>query len=149
MSDSEVNKIENDVPVPVVTFSRWVYAIVLGASLVFQFPFGITILLALILPGLLFGRRWNFIGRVAKVILKKRLANAETEDRRLIQFNNILLVLMLIAAQVAFLAGLHGIAWTIIGAVIGITGLALSGYCVGCLFYYRFKLYRYKFSITN
>ncbi len=149
MSNVEKQNAAGDVPVPVVTFSRWIYAVTLALSLVFQFSYGVTILLALLLPGLLFGKRWNLIGRVGKMLLKKRLSGSESEDAKLIQFNNWLLVIMLLTAQTAFLAGLNLAAWIIVAAVIGVTGVALSGFCVGCFFYYHFKLYRYKFSINN
>lgn len=149
MSNAEKQHTADGVPVPVVIFSRWVYAVTLVLSLVFQFSYGVTILLVLLLPGLLFGKKWNLIGRVGKTLLKKRLPGSETEDARLLQFNNWILVLMLLAAQAAFIAGLHVTAWVIVIAVIIVTGIALSGFCVGCFLYYHFKLYRYKFSINN
>jgi hypothetical protein len=149
MSNVEKQNTADGVPVPVVTFSRWVYAVTLVLSLVFQFSYGVTILLVLLLPGLLFGKKWNLIGRVGKKLLKNRIPGSETEDARLLQFNNWLLVFMLLAAQVAFIAGLKVTAWVIVVAVIIVTGVALSGFCVGCFLYYHFKLYRYKFSINN
>ena len=135
-----------DVPVPVVVLSRWVYVIILTASLVAQIPLGTTLLLALLVPSLFFGKKWNIIGRVGTALLKSNLNNTEYEDRRLIHFNNVLLVIMLSASQFAFIAGVPMLAWSIIGTVIGVTGLALSGFCIGCVLYYRFKLYRYRFS---
>lgn len=149
MSNVEKQHTAEGVPVPIVTFSRWVYAVTLVLGLVFQFSYGVTILLVLVLPGLLFGRKWNLIGRVGKKLLKKRLPGSETEDTRLLQFNNWLLVFMLLAAQVAFIAGLNLMAWVIVVAIIIVTGIALSGFCIGCFFYYHFKLYRYRFSINN
>jgi hypothetical protein len=149
MSNIEKPKIVDGVPVPVVTFSRWIYTITLVLSLAFQFQYGITILLILLVPGLLFGRKWNFIGRAGKGLLSKRLPGSEIEDARLLQFNNWLLVIMLLAAQIAFLAGFRIAAWAIVIAIIGVTGVALSGFCVGCFLYYHFKLYRYRFSINN
>ena len=147
-NNNEHSKIDG-VPVPVVTFSRWIYAVTLALSLIFQISYGITFLLILVVPGLLFGRKWNFIGRVGKILLRKHLPGSETEDARLLQFNNWLLVIMLLAAQITFLAGFKFAAWSIVAALIGVTSLALSGVCVGCFLYYHFKLYRYRFSVNN
>ncbi len=149
MSNIEKQNGREGVPLPVVTFSRWIYAVTLALSLVFQFSYGVTVLLLLLLPGLLFGKKWNLIGQIGKKLLKRRIPGSEIEDAKLIQFNNWLLVIMLLAAQTAFLAGLNIAAWIIVTAVIGVTGVALSGFCVGCFFYYHFKLYRYRFSINN
>lgn len=152
----EENKIEHsftenpeDVPVKIVNFSRWVYFLLLLISLLTQLQYGITLLLALLLPSLIWGRKWNFIGRVGKLILRKRGSDIQYESRRLIYFNNIILVTLLFLAQGAFISGFNKTAWGFVVLVIIANGLALSGYCVGCVLYYRFKLYKYKILGDN
>ena len=134
-----------DVPLPVLAFSRWVYFIILASGILLQKPWETTLLLVVLLPAVLFGKKWNLIGRFGKILLASKIPGSLYEDRRLIQFNNTLLVIMLVFAQVAFFTGNNIIGWIITSLAIAATGLALAGYCVGCFLYYRFKLYKYKF----
>lgn len=135
-----------DVPIPVLTFTRWVYFIILVSSILLQNPWETTVLLVLLLPVVIFGKKWNIIGRFGKKLLASKITGSLYEDRRLIQFNNTLLVIMLILAQAAFLTGNRVIGWVITSMAIAATGLALAGYCVGCYLYYKFKLYKYYLS---
>ena len=141
----ELTNNPKDVPIPVLNFSRWVYFIILVSGIVLQKPWETSILLVLLLPVILFGKKWNIIGRVGKSLLASRIQGSLYEDRRLIQFNNILLVIMLILAQIAFVTGNNIIGWVITSMAIAATVLALAGYCVGCFLYYKFKLYKYRF----
>ena len=134
-----------DVPLPVLAFTRWVYFIILASGILLQKPWETTLLLVVLLPAVLFGKKWNLIGRFGKKLLASKIPGSLYEDRRLIQFNNTLLVIMLVFAQVAFFTGNNIIGWIITSMAIAATGLALAGYCVGCFLYYRFKLYKYKF----
>jgi hypothetical protein len=134
-----------NIPLPVLTFTRWVYFIILASGILLQKPWETTLLLFLLLPVVLLGKKWNLIGRLGKKLLASKIPGSLYEDRRLIQFNNTLLVIMLVFAQVAFFTGNNIIGWVITSMAIAATGLALSGYCVGCFLYYRFKLYKYKF----
>jgi hypothetical protein len=134
-----------DVPIPVLTFTRWVYFIILVSGILLQNPWETTVLLVLLLPVVLFGKRWNIIGLLGKKVLASKIPGSQYEDRRLIQFNNTLLVIMLVFVQIAFLSGNKIIGWVITSIAIAATGLALAGYCVGCFLYYRFKLFKYKF----
>jgi hypothetical protein len=147
----EENKVHNltrdlkDVPIPVLNFTRWIYFIILVSGIILQKPWETTLLLVLLFPVVLFGKKWNIIGRFGKKLLASKIPGSLYEDRRLIQFNNTLLVIMLILAQVAFLTGNKVIGWAITSMAIAATGLALAGYCVGCFLYYKFKLYKYRF----
>ena len=134
-----------DIPIPVLNFTRWVYFIILVSGILLQKPWETTLLLVLLLPVVIFGKKWNIIGRFGKKLLASKIPGSLYEDRRLIQFNNTLLVIMLILAQIAFVTGNNIIGWLITSMAIAATGLALVGYCVGCFLYYRFKLYRYRF----
>jgi hypothetical protein len=134
-----------DVPVPVVNFSRWVNLITLLISIIFQRPLITTLLLLLVIPSLLLGKKWNIIGRTGKALLLKRNNKPlQFEDRRLIRFNNIILITLLTIAQIFFVFKLNIIAWSAVVLVIIANGLALAGFCVGCVIYYKFKIYKYK-----
>jgi hypothetical protein len=147
----EENKVHNltrnpkDVPIPVLNFTRWIYFIILVSGIILQKPWETTMLLVLLFPVVLFGKKWNIIGRFGKKLLASKIPGSLYEDRRLIQFNNTLLVIMLILAQIAFITGNIVIGWVITSMAIAATGLALAGYCVGCFLYYKFKLYKYRF----
>ena len=147
----EENKVHNltrdpkDVPIPVLNFTRWIYFIILVSGILLQKPWETTMLLVLLFPVVLFGKKWNIIGRFGKKLLASKIPGSLYEDRRLIQFNNTLLVIMLILAQIAFITGNIVIGWLITSMAIAATGLALAGYCVGCFLYYKFKLYKYRF----
>jgi hypothetical protein len=148
----EENKVHNltrdpkDVPIPVLNFTRWIYFIILVSGIILQKPWETTMLLVLLFPVVIFGKKWNIIGRFGKKLLASKIPGSLYEDRRLIQFNNTLLVIMLILAQIAFITGNIVIGWVITSMAIAATGLALAGYCVGCFLYYKFKLYKYRFS---
>lgn len=129
---------------PLVTFSRWVYVVVLVAAFALQQPWLTTLVLALVLPGLIWGRQANLLAHLGRRIFGASLAQAVREDRRLIYFNNLLLVVMLGLAQPAFWLGQPMIGWALTGMVAAAAGLALAGYCIGCTLFYQFKLYQYK-----
>lgn len=133
-----------DVPLPLVTFSRWVYFTFLLGSILTRFELGISTLFLLLLPAVVLGPRWNSIGIVGKKLLKNSLKDTAYEDRQLIRFNNILLLTFLAVAQIAFVTGFTITGWVIVSLAIAANGLALAGYCIGCVFYFQFKLYRYK-----
>jgi hypothetical protein len=134
----------DDIPVPIVILSRWVYVTVLLAAVLLQQPWLTTVILAIVLPPVLWGRKWNVIGMVGRKLYGAQLRTAEREDRSLIHFNNMIVVVLLGLAQVAFLLGDGLVGWILTGMVILAAGLALAGFCVGCVIYYQFKLTRYK-----
>jgi hypothetical protein len=139
----ELTRNPQDIPVPIVNFGRWVNLIFLLAGLLTRQPWLTTILFIILLPGFVFGGKWNFIGRTGKYFLGYRLKGSLYEDKKLIKFNNLLLMIMLLMAQIAFLAGTPLTGWVISLLAIAANGLALAGYCVGCVIYYKFRLYRY------
>jgi hypothetical protein len=131
-----------DVPLPVVTFTRWVYlALALGAYLLQQ-PLLLTVLLALVLPSVVLGKRYNVLGTLGRQIYRTSLADAPREDRRLIHFNNFLVVSFLLLAHVAFALNAATIAWVFALFIVVATGLALAGFCVGCVFFFALKIDR-------
>lgn len=139
-----------DIPVPVVNFSRWVYLITLLASLVAQQPLGTTFLFVILLPSIFLGNKWSVIGQIGKALfIRGNNKPLQYEDKQLIFFNNIILISLLTIAQIFFILELDIIAWSAIGLLIIANGLALAGYCVGCVIYYRFKIYKYKLFGKN
>ena len=56
--------------------------------------------------------------------------------------NNTIAAILLGGAQLAFLLGLEAVGWGLSLAVATAAGVALAGFCVGCFFYYRYRVYR-------
>ena len=139
----ELTRNPHDIPVPIVNFGRWVNLIFLLAGLLTMQPWLTTALFVILLPGYILGGNWNFIGTIGKKLLASKLKGSLYEDRKLIKFNNMLLMVMLFLAQIAFLVPNPIIGWGISVMAIAANGLALAGYCVGCVIYYKFRLYRY------
>lgn len=139
----ELTRNPQDIPVPIVNFGRWVNLIFLLAGIITREPWIVTLLFVLLLPGFILGGKWNFINRIGKKLLVSKLKGTLYEDKKLIRFNNFLLMIMLFMMQIAFLAGSALTGWAISLLAIAANGLALAGYCVGCVIYYKFRLYRY------
>lgn len=146
---SEQNKRPLDIPLPIVNFSRAVYALTLGAAFALQQPIITTILLLIVSLGVVGGAQWNVINRLGRIILGKRIAAnpaVPLEDVRLIRFNNLIVIALLGAAQTAFwVTHTAFVGWVFVGLIIAASVAALAGFCVGCVLYYQFKLHKYKF----
>jgi hypothetical protein len=137
-----------DIPLPIVTFSRWVYALTLGVALVARQPLITTALLVVVVIGLVGGARWNIINRLGRALFARRIASdvaVVLEDYRVIRFNNLIVVGLLTAAQLAFVLNAGLVGWVLVAMIIAASSAALAGFCVGCLLYYQFKLHRYRF----
>lgn len=135
----------DDIPLPIVTLSRWFYLVCLLAGFLLQQPLLTTLVLVVVLPPLWWGKRWNLLAHVGRRLYGAKLAAAPREDRRLIRFNNLILATLLGVAQIFFLSGLHVVGWGLVLAVCGAVIAALAGYCVGCALYFQLKLHRYRF----
>jgi hypothetical protein len=139
----ELTRNPQDIPVPIVNFGRWTNLLFLLTALLTNQPWLTTVLFILILPGFIFWGKWNVVGRIGKKLLASKIKGSLYEDKKLIWFNNLLLVIMIFLTQIAFIAGNFLIGWGITLMAITANGFALAGYCVGCVIYYRFRLYRY------
>ncbi len=130
------------VPMPIVTLNRWVLLLGVAVGLVTQQPLVTTLLCVLLLPAVLFGQRGSLIAALGRRLFARAIPGAEREDRRLMRFNNSIALILLAAAQLAFLAGAPLIGWALALMVAVAAGVALAGFCVGCFLYYQFKLQR-------
>ena len=137
---------DRDIPLPIVHLNRWVLVVGVVGGLILRQPLLTTALFLVVLSAVLFGRRGSLIFQVGKRLLAKRNAKAlnagEVEDPRLMRFNNTIAAILLGGAQLAFLLGLEAVGWGLSLAVATAAGVALAGFCVGCFFYYRYRVYR-------
>jgi hypothetical protein len=135
---------EDGVPLPVVTLNRSVLLGGVALGLIAQQPLVTTLLFALLLPAVIYGQRGSPIAAVGRRLFARQILTAEREDRRLMRFNNTIALVLLGAAQLAFLAGLPLLGWVFALMVAVAAGIALAGFCFGCFLYYQFKLHRYR-----
>src|ERR1035437_7942917 len=91
----ELTRNPQDIPVPIVNFGRWVNLIFLLAGILTRQPWLSTVLFVMLLPGFVFGGKWNIVGRIGKKFLASKLKGSLYEDKKLIRFNNLLLMVML------------------------------------------------------
>jgi L-asparagine transporter-like permease len=134
----------NGIPMPIVTLNRSVLlsGIVLGYIL--QQPLFTTALFLIVLPAVLWGQKASLIYFTGSRLFRKLNQNAETESPLLMRFNNSIAVIMLGAAQLAFLFGATQTGW-IISAMVALAALvAICGFCFGCYLYFQFNMQRYK-----
>ena len=139
---SNTDSCEDGIPYPIVAVNR---GIIVGGVLLALWtnqPLITTVILALLLPAALFGRRASPIFRIGSVLFREAIAHAPVEDQRVQRFNNIIAVVMLGAAQIAFLLGTAWLGWVFSVAVAFAALVALCGFCVGCFLYFQFRINR-------
>lgn len=132
------------IPMPIVKLNRWTLVIGIIIGLLIQQPLFTTLLFLILLPAVLFGQRRSLIFQVGKRVFARQNAHAETEDKRLMRFNNLIATLLLGFAQVAFILGAPVVGWALALMVAVAATVALAGFCVGCFIYYQFRLQRYR-----
>lgn len=134
--------LSDGVPLPIVKLNRWTLVVGITLGFLMQQPLWTTALFVVLLLAVLGGPRWSLIHSIGTRLLRRQIATAEREDRRLMRFNNTLAVLLLGAAQIAFVAGVPLVGWLLAGMVVVAASVALAGFCVGCFVYFQFKLHR-------
>lgn len=127
------------VPLPIVTFNRWILVVGVVIGVIAQQPLATTLLFLLLLPSVLLGQRWSPIAALGSRLFARRIAGADREDKRLMRFNNSIALVLLGAAQIAFIAGLPVAGWALSLMVAVAAAIALAGFCIGCFLYYQFK----------
>ena len=132
------------IPLPYVNFARIVYLIFIISSILLQNIYILSSLSILLLLSLIVGNRLNLIGYIGRKAVRFDLESVKYEDTKAIHFNNYLLIAMLIISQVAYLGGYLKISLSFAILAIAAIILALSGYCIGCVIYYKYKIYQYK-----
>jgi len=132
------------VPMPIVTLNRWLLVGGVLLAFVFQQLLLTTALLALTLPGVLFGPALNPVVALGKRLLAARIQGSEREDRQLQRFNNAIAASLLGLAQVAFLAELPAVGWVLSLLVATAAAVALAGFCLGCFLYFQLKRVKYR-----
>ncbi len=136
--------LKSGIPMPIITFNRAFLTITMLIA-IFTGQIWITsIVLLILLPVTLFGRKFSLIYHTGQFFLKNQIIDVELEDATLQRFNNTIATSFLGFAQIAFAVSQPVLGWIFAGMVALASGVALSGFCVGCFLYYQFKLQRYR-----
>jgi hypothetical protein len=133
-----------DIPLPIVLLNRWTLLLGVLAAFVLQQPLIATALFVILSSAALFGSRGSLIYQIGSRIFARWNATAETEDRRLMRFNNTLGAVFLGIGQLGFLFHAPLVGWIFSAFAAFAAALALAGFCVGCYLYLRFKIERYR-----
>ncbi len=133
-----------DIPLPIVLLNRWTLLLGVIAAVVLQQPLITTALFLILGSAALFGSRGSLIYQIGSRVFARWNATAETEDRRLMRFNNSLATIFLGIAQIAFLAHAPLVGWIFSSFAALAAAVALAGFCVGCYLYLRFNIARFQ-----
>lgn len=132
------------IPMPIVRFNRAILLAGILLAIALQQPLITTALFLLILPSVLFGKNASLIFRLGSRLFARQNRDSATDSPELMRFNNAIAVLLLGAAQVAFLFDAALAGWILSGIVALAAAVALCGFCFGCFLYYQFNLQRYR-----
>jgi len=135
---------KKEIPLPLVKSNQIGIVLFAALAIALQSPWLLLALWLVQAAGFAFGPRANLFMRLARPLLRARLATADTQAAELLRFNNGLGLLFLTAALVLFAAGLPAAAYVFAGFLLAAAFVALCGYCVGCVMYYQFKQLKYK-----
>jgi hypothetical protein len=133
-----------DIPLPIVKLNRWTLLVGVVAGFALQQPLITTVLFVILLLAVLGGQKYSLIFQIGRRVFAHRNVTAETEDRRLMRFNNSIATTLFGLAQIAFLLNITWLGWVFSLMVAVAAGVALAGFCFGCFLYYQFKLNRYR-----
>jgi uncharacterized protein DUF4395 len=137
----------DNIPMPIVNLNRWTLVTSILAGLVLQWPLVTTALFVILLFAVTFGQRGSLIFQTGKRLIALGVLKStgeEGEDRKLMRFNNSIALTLLGLAQVAFLLGVPIVGWALALMVVAAASAALMGFCLGCVLFYRFRIYRYR-----
>ncbi len=109
------------------------------AAVVAQQAWALAIPLAVQLVSRWAGIRYNVFVRAFSALFPK---NARTESRELLRFNNLLAILFLAAALIAWLLHAPTVAYVSLAMLTAAVIAALCGFCVGCFAYFQWKRFR-------
>lgn len=137
------------IPMPIVTLNRAILCFGILLAIATQQIWITTLLFLILLPAVVFGRKYSVIYQLGVKLFKNKIQNAEYEDASLQRFNNGIATFLLGISQIAFLFSQYLTGWIFSGMVMLASGVALAGFCVGCFLYYQFKLQKYRIFRSN
>jgi len=116
-------------------------------SFVLQQIWLLAALLVIQAAGLLTEGRLNPFIAVAKRVIRNK--GTEMQAVELQRFNNILAILFLVLALLAFAIGWPIVGYAFSAMLLIAAGVALVGYCIGCTIYFQYKQFLAKRKIKT
>ncbi|PWW06568.1 uncharacterized protein DUF4395 [Paenibacillus cellulosilyticus] len=86
-----------------------------------------------------YGVKYNLFVRLFSPVFPR---STKTESRELLRFNQLLAILFLLVALIAFALSIPIIGYISLAFLSAAVVLALSGFCLGCFMYFQWKQYR-------
>lgn len=128
-----------EIPVPYLRANQAGIVAFVLLAVVTHSPVILALLLLIEIGGLAFGPMGNLFIRFVKPFVENRTAKAKTESGELARFNNTLAVIFLVLSGLFFALGWPIAGFITAGLLAVVAFLAITGFCVGCVLYYRFK----------
>ncbi len=143
-----------EIPLMYVRVNQWGLVVTILASIIFNISFLIVALFLIQLVGLRFGLKFNLFIQFARALQLDKLKSDKTESAELQKFNNSIAVILLGISTLLYVlstgtsiigetssVGLL-LASKIAASMVACAAfLAICGYCIGCVIYYRYKRY--------
>ncbi len=140
--------VTNGIPLPIVALNRWILLGGVILAFVLQQPWIIAALLVMLLSAIALGPRGSLPFQLGTRLMPDRIRTAkdrgETEDRRLMRFNNSIAAVLFALSLVSFALDAPVLGWILAGMVAVAAGVALAGFCLGCFLFYRFRLAQFQ-----
>ncbi|SDS94297.1 protein of unknown function [Paenibacillaceae bacterium GAS479] len=131
-----------EIPIPYVRSNQVGIVVFVLLTFALQWPWLIAPLWLIQVAGLMFGPKANLFIIVAKPLLTKYMAGAQTEAAELQRFNNSLAAGFLTISLILFALGWSVAAYIFLGMMFAAALVAILGYCIGCTIYFQFKQFR-------
>jgi hypothetical protein len=128
-----------EIPISLIRANQWGIVLLIVLSMIMQQPILIALVLIIQVIGFQFGMKYNIFVQIAQKINTKKANNEETESAELQKFNNAIAVILLTISVLLYLIGFVVASYIFAAMVSSAALLAISGYCIGCKIYYRFK----------
>ncbi len=138
-----------EIPMPYIKTNQAGIVLFSLLAIIFQLPILLVILWVIQALGLFLGSKANLFIQLAKPLLKRKIAGAETQANELTRFNNSLGMIFLTLSLICY-----GLGWTmatyVFAGMLALAALmAICGFCIGCTVYFQYKQFkaRRKFNI--
>ncbi len=125
-----------EIPIPYIRAHQTGIVVFFLAAVILQQPPILYALAVIQVLAPLFGSLFTLL---AKPFLKSRAARSQTQSAELTNFNNSLGILFITLSLIGFSLGSEPWGYLFAAAFALAAGLALTGFCIGCLVYYRIK----------
>jgi hypothetical protein len=138
------------IPRPLVRFQQANIVLILLFALLLRQPLLVAGLLVILAAGLLLGPKANLFALAGRALLARFLPGAAQEDADAQRFNQTLAVAMLgLSSLFLLILGNQFWGWLFAGLVAAAAGLALTGFCIGCVLYLRLRYLRNRIFGTR